>query len=357
VGALVFRASTLRLRLLLPAVLLGAGAACTGPNPAYRLTIEGVADGAVTSDGGADRPRDSAAQPPEVAAEPDLAAGSDGTAAEMADQVGADTAATEALPPEAPIAEVLPPVDAGISDASVPGDGADVAPPDPLLAGLLGYWRFDEPDNARTVKDSSGHGNDGVFEGPVAGTTWVAGHFGRGLEFDMTDRTFGIRIAASPAIRALTTYSAAAWIYRRTTYAASFCGIISRQVDNTDAEVFNLAVARDHLKAYGPDRNSATGMVTTASAPAAIPLNLWVHTAVTFDGAMIRLYQDGVQVGMDVYTQPLPATATPLYLGTNKNSQFDEPFIGVLDEVLLYDHALSPEAIMVLAHDTRPALP
>jgi hypothetical protein len=360
-----------RFQSMLSASLLAAVAACTGPNPAYRASLEppgdGSFDGAARGDGEGDRPGDAPAPGLDVVAPPDLAPEVDAVPGELPDlaadeaspsvEVGADTAPTETAAAEAPVAEALAPIDAGIPDVPPAADTADVAPPEALLTGPIGYWRFDEPDNARTVKDSSGHGNDGVFEGPMAGATWVAGHFGRGLELDMTDRTFGIRVAASPAIRALTNYTAAAWIYRRKTYAASFCGIISRQIDSGDAEVFNLAVARDFLKAYGPDRNAVTGMVTTASAPAAIPLNVWVHTAVTYDGALIRLYQDGVQVGMDDYAQALPATTTPLYLGTNKNSQFDEPFIGVLDEILLYDRALSPEAIAALAHDTRPVVP
>ena len=45
----------------------------------------------------------------------------------------------------------------------------------------------------------------------------------------------------------------------------------------------------------------------------------------------------------------LVSTTTPVYIGTNKNPNNTEPFEGVIDDVALFDRALSPGAIQMLA--------
>ena len=144
---------------------------------------------------------------------------------------------------------------------------ADTTPPVELVAGLLGYWRFDEADNARTMRDSSGRGHDGDFEGSSAGTAFVDGKFGRAFELTSPDRDFGIRVGPTVAIRGIQRYTLAAWVYRPRNAPNEYCGIISRQIDGEDGEVFNMMVSKDYLKSYGPDRDSSTGSVTTASTP------------------------------------------------------------------------------------------
>jgi hypothetical protein len=79
--------------------------------------------------------------------------------------------------------------------------------------------------------------------------------------------------------------------------------------------------------------------------------------AATYDGQTLRLYQDAVVV--DTLVHPLTALAPtdkPLYIGTNKNGQSGqaEPFVGLLDEVLLYSVALGPGQIEGLRQGLRP---
>ena len=60
---------------------------------------------------------------------------------------------------------------------------------------------------------------------------------------------------------------------------------------------------------------------------------------------------------VDTLVQPLTALAPtdkPLYIGTNKNVAQAEPFVGRLDEVLLYSVALGPDQIQALREGVRP---
>jgi hypothetical protein len=341
-------------------LLLGPclGTACTRANPAFTGragSVDAAAD-APELDAGFSAPPDLSG-PPELPADAALdLASADAPAASSPDVLTTSPDAPgDVSAPDTMIAIDAVPV--GSADASVPLDSAaDVVAID-LSSGLIGYWRLDDGVGATVLHDSSGHGNHGKFEGPLTGTRWVAGHFGQGFELVQSDRSFGIRVEASDEIAKLQRYTVAAWIFRPSSRPSDYCAIISREVGSSDAEVFNMSISKDYLKAYGPDRNSDTGSVTTASSPTPAPLNVWVHVAATFDGTTIRVYQDGVLKGSDTYTDPLPTTSTPLYLATNKNSSFDEPFLGVLDEVMLYDRALPAAAIAALAQGNRPPIP
>jgi hypothetical protein len=76
-----------------------------------------------------------------------------------------------------------------------------------------------------------------------------------------------------------------------------------------------------------------------ASAPWALALNTWTHLAVTFDGATLTLVINGTYV----YSQPasglMAGSSGPLHIGGN--ALWGEYFKGVIDEVRIYNRALS----------------
>jgi hypothetical protein len=72
---------------------------------------------------------------------------------------------------------------------------------------------------------------------------------------------------------------------------------------------------------------------------AALPLNTWSHLAATYDGAMLRLYVNGIQVGAQSMTGSIVGTSGALSIGGN--SVWGEHFAGSIDEVRIYNRALS----------------
>jgi len=89
------------------------------------------------------------------------------------------------------------------------------------------------------------------------------------------------------------------------------------------------------------------GAVTSGTV---LPSNAWVHAAATYQAGTVRFYLDGQM------TDPISKTYT---MGTNANpvrvahpfSPFNGPLDGTLDEVRLYDRALSGPEIMLLTPD------
>ena len=250
------------------------------------------------------------------------------------------------------------PMDAPAFDG--PADAGDMRPTAELRTGLIGYWRMDEPAGSLMARDSSGLNHHGVLEYLDVSRAWaLPGRFDGAVNIPAGDKNTGIRVALTSRITGITRYTIAAWARRTRLRPLAYQSIISRQLGQGIAEVFCMSVSLDRLNAYAPDRSSAG--VTGAIASQEAPVNVWFHAAATFDGSTIRLYQDGALQMSVAWTTPLPMSSSPLYLGTNKNEAgLDDnhhPWEGQLDEVLLYDVALSAASIRALAQGERPAVP
>lgn len=69
----------------------------------------------------------------------------------------------------------------------------------------------------------------------------------------------------------------------------------------------------------------------------------WTHLALTYDGVRLRLYVDGTRVSSRALTGTILRTSDPLWIGGNR--PYGEYFKGVIDEVRVYDRALSPAEV------------
>jgi len=79
-----------------------------------------------------------------------------------------------------------------------------------------------------------------------------------------------------------------------------------------------------------------------------VPMGRWVHLAGTFDGSMMRVYMDGRECGSMERPGPVKACTWPITLGSYEQGHAAF-FTGLLDEVRLYNRALSAEEIAAQA--------
>ena len=70
-----------------------------------------------------------------------------------------------------------------------------------------------------------------------------------------------------------------------------------------------------------------------------MPLNAWTHLATTFDGAVVRLYVNGALAASTSVSGSMAASTGVLRIGGN--SIWGEWFAGLIDEVRVYNRALS----------------
>jgi hypothetical protein len=92
-----------------------------------------------------------------------------------------------------------------------------------------------------------------------------------------------------------------------------------------------------------------------------VGLNEWHHLVGTYDGASIRLYVDGAEdpASPVPYAGPIHVDDFPVWIGANAERP-GRGFVGRIDEVLVWDRALTQAEILELAaaaNDTAPGQP
>jgi hypothetical protein len=85
------------------------------------------------------------------------------------------------------------------------------------------------------------------------------------------------------------------------------------------------------------------GSERNAVGSAALALNAWSHLAATYDGSNLRLYVNGALVSTAAVTGSMAASTGVLRLGGN--SVWSEWYAGLIDEVRVYNRALTQAQI------------
>jgi concanavalin A-like lectin/glucanase superfamily protein len=118
--------------------------------------------------------------------------------------------------------------------------------------------------------------------------------------------------------------------------------------ESTGAMTYALYASTD----TGPPTGQANvGGERDARGTTALPTATWSHLAVAYDGTTVRLYVNGVQAATSAAGGPMAGSTQPLKLGGN--AVWGEWFAGLLDDVRVYNRALS--ATEIQGDMTRPS--
>jgi hypothetical protein len=210
---------------------------------------------------------------------------------------------------------------------------------------LVGWWTFDEGSGA-VAADSSGNGNDGTLNGPVE---WVAeGKVGGAMAF--TGPYNYIQVQDSPSLDMTNAITISAWIN------PSWTGnnrIMQKSSGGGDNQYRLLKEWGDnmifHLPGLSNDRLEFVGLP---------PAGEWTHLAATYDGSMMKVYYNGEVVGEQETTGQLGVSDGTLCIGTkHETAPAGDEFNGMLDDVRIYNRALSASEIMILGGDLKASAP
>ena len=196
----------------------------------------------------------------------------------------------------------------------------------PLGLGLVAAYGFDAGSGS-TVADSSGKGNVGSISGPV----WSgAGRFGSALSFDGVNDWVSVPDASS--LDLTTGMTLEAWV--RPSALGSWRTLVFKE--RSGGIVYGLYADQAGGRPLG---EMFIGSDRSVTGTAALPLNAWTHLATTYDGSQLRLYVNGALASSTAVTGAMAASTGVLHLGGN--SVWGEWFAGLIDEVRVYDRALS----------------
>ena len=206
---------------------------------------------------------------------------------------------------------------------------------------LLAYYDFDSD-----ASDASGNANDGTLYGsPSFGT----GKYG----FGSLSLSGSGQYAMLPAelMVGVTNFTIAAWVYW----------------DGGDGwqRIFDFGNGTDEYMFLTPDTGGGVMRFAMLSSEAseqtldttALPSGSWQHVAVTREGNTVSLYTNGVLAASASMTIA-PADFAPVlnYLGDSQWSA-DPTFDGRMDELYIYNAALSGDEVAGLMNDELPAAP
>lgn len=201
--------------------------------------------------------------------------------------------------------------------------------------GLLVYYPFNG-----NADDKSGNGNKVT----VNGASFKSGACGRARHFDGTDDY--IEIADSPTLNPDTQITIEAWVKPDfTSTGASGRAILSKGATSNTAPEYVLAVdSAMHFYFSMSDAAGEQYPVTAPTTPYQLHPGTWYHVAGTYDGAMARLYINGVLTDRRPANLPITDSTLPLYLGRlhNNNNAY---WRGIIDEVRVYNRALTEAEI------------
>jgi len=199
--------------------------------------------------------------------------------------------------------------------------------------GLVLHYSFDRDEKGK-VTDESGKGNAGEMKG----AKWTAeGRIGAACSLDGR----GAYISCPNAgLKSLQNHSVCFWVCR-TGNGNNWPRFFMNGVVNTSITIAQAGADREIV--YKFSANGVHDDLTTDTLP--LVDNEWVHIACTYDGAVRKIYKNGVKIATKAGSVRIAAGEGNLaYVGGSEHIQASS-FAGKLDEVMIFDRALSEDEV------------
>ncbi|MAH26654.1 MAG: hypothetical protein CMI19_06845 [Opitutae bacterium] len=206
---------------------------------------------------------------------------------------------------------------------SVESNKVEVKTSDALLNGLVGWWKFDETSGT-VAYDSSGNGNDGSLTG---GPTWATGKIGGALSFDGVDdyvlvsKDFGSTVSISAWAKRVSGNNVMLWCF-------------GNQSSGPDLFFSHNKIC---LNTWDSDTNLFGIFLVEA--------NEWYNFSTIISSVETKLYVDGTLLGSANYRSTAEKN---FYISMKEQGQGDYAWNGSVDDVRIYDRALSAEEVQAL---------
>lgn len=209
--------------------------------------------------------------------------------------------------------------------------------------GLVLYLAFDEGTGS-IIKDSSGNGNNGSIMG---GARWVQGKDGKALEFDGEDDY--VRVPYNDIFNITDTITLAVWIKPSLPFAPPWKAIINNREFGAEGSYLLQTSQTDG----GPERVAEfalrlPGGYTYMRAVTLLTSDDFWHIVATYDkeSSQMKIYVNG---NLEKTAKPNrapsgpidPASEDGIFIGKDYGVDAPNWFGGIIDEVAIYNRALT----------------
>ncbi len=198
------------------------------------------------------------------------------------------------------------------------------------------FW-FNSSAIVGDVRDSSPFGSNATSEGAVAVTTNTLtpplcnyGTFGAtGDRVQVEDTTVlnevSTELTISVWLLPVTGSSVVDWV----------AAVMKTSTENWDDGfgLANNAADNTSIKFFV---NGIGNSVSTA-----LDMDTWNHIVGVYDGANLRIYKNGVEIQNTPYSNTITAVNNTLFIGNDLGDQYDDKWLGSIDEVKVWNYALT----------------
>ncbi len=210
------------------------------------------------------------------------------------------------------------------------------------ISGLVSWW------------PAEGNGNDiaGSNPGTVTGVSYSAGEVGQAFNFNGTNGSVFVPASASLNVGLSNGLTIECWI------KPSELSVRHPIVEWNNGSTFGVHfyVSQDWNGGGGPGNlfanitDTGAGWHPVFTGPGVLNTSNWQHVAVTYDktSGLGKLYLNGAQVASANLGNFTPQTSYDLYLGRRASPEVVAPFAGLMDEVSVYNRALSQGEIQTI---------
>ncbi len=194
------------------------------------------------------------------------------------------------------------------------------------IGELIGFWKLDG-----NVKDSSGNNHHGAIKG---NPKWVTARIGNGLRFDGVDDYVDTGYKTD-----ISTLTIAVWVNS----PAAPSPESQNEVVSWDFIHINWDTPSPFFRGAA---SLGTGKRWYAAGFGTLKADTWYHLCATYNGKSLKAYKDGVLImaNDDPSGPPIPGKGT-LKFGKHSLEFVEEYFCGTIDDVRVYNYALSQSEI------------
>jgi len=207
-----------------------------------------------------------------------------------------------------------------------------------ITTGLIGWWKFDENASGTcsgaSLLDSSGNGNNATCNGSPA---WAAGHIGLGaLNINNGNATYAAT-GSSAVYNIASTVSITAWVYLLSV-APSYQVVMS-----TANYAYQMSINTNKLRFYSNNTTPGANPGLTS-----IATSTWTFLAITWNGSTVTQYINGVVDDSWTYTGSISTGGSTYVVMGNNWSESGDPIDGEMDDLRIYNRALSGSDVTAL---------
>ena len=205
-------------------------------------------------------------------------------------------------------------------------------------ANPVGWWKLDGNAN-----DSSTYANHGTAEGSFE---WITGHIDTGA-IEFTGDGGKVLVPNAAQLNPTTAVTAMAWLNYSQAQAYS-ARLIAKGTDEGNNEAYALQLPSEDQASFFIRTEPNHALESIDSPENSLWHDTWVHVAGSYDGNAVKVYVNGrLAESRTVGAQTILSDTNSLAIGDAVD--VDRALIGKVDDVRVYDVALSDENVAHIA--------